>query len=55
MPKQPVDLADKLGLFSELWTPKIVAGYNGNDIIVVKVEGTPNTGDAETAAEKVRI
>ena len=34
-----VNLAEKLGQFSEHWSPRIVASYNGNDIMVVKVEG----------------
>jgi mannose-6-phosphate isomerase-like protein (cupin superfamily) len=34
-----VDLAEKLDQFSEHWSPRIVAHYNGNDIMVVKVEG----------------
>ena len=38
MSKQPVDLAEKLSLFSDHWKPRIVADYNGNDIIVVKVK-----------------
>lgn len=35
----PINLAEKLSKFSELWTPRIVGGYNGNDLIVVKVKG----------------
>lgn len=38
--KAPVNLAQKLTLFSEHWKPKIVGGYNGNDIMVVKIKGT---------------
>lgn len=38
----PVKLASKLALFSEHWSPKIVAGFNGNDIMVVKVKGEFN-------------
>lgn len=38
MPKA-VNLADKLALFSEHWSPKIVARYNGNDVMVVKFQG----------------
>lgn len=34
-----VNLAAKLAEFSELWSPKIVAAFNGHDIMVVKVEG----------------
>ena len=34
-----VDLAGKLAGFSEHWSPKIVASYNGNDVLVVKVKG----------------
>jgi mannose-6-phosphate isomerase-like protein (cupin superfamily) len=36
---RPIDLAEKLSTFSEQWSPKIVADYNGNDVIVVKVQG----------------
>jgi mannose-6-phosphate isomerase-like protein (cupin superfamily) len=36
---QAVNLANKLSLFSEHWSPKIVAGFNGNDIMVVKLKG----------------
>jgi mannose-6-phosphate isomerase-like protein (cupin superfamily) len=36
---QAVNLANKLSLFSEHWLPKIVAGFNGNDIMVVKLKG----------------
>jgi mannose-6-phosphate isomerase-like protein (cupin superfamily) len=39
MDKKPIDLNEKLALFSEHWKPKIVADYNGNDVIVVKVQG----------------
>ena len=34
-----VNLAEKLRRFSEHWSPRIVAHYSGNDIMVVKVEG----------------
>jgi len=34
-----VNLAEKLGRFCEHWSPRIVAHYNGNDIMLVKVEG----------------
>jgi mannose-6-phosphate isomerase-like protein (cupin superfamily) len=34
-----VTLSDKLGQFSDHWSPRIVGRYNGNDIMVVKVEG----------------
>jgi len=36
---EAVNLAEKLSLFSEHWSPKIVASYNGNDIMVVKFDG----------------
>ena len=39
MPKSPVKLAEKLSLFSEHWSPKVVAAFNGHDIMVVKVKG----------------
>jgi len=34
-----VSLAEKLGLFSDHWSPKIVAAFNGHDVMVVKVKG----------------
>ena len=34
-----IDLAKKLATFSEHWSPKIVAEFNGNDVTVVKVVG----------------
>jgi mannose-6-phosphate isomerase-like protein (cupin superfamily) len=39
MPPHPVDLAEKLSLFSERWSPKVVARLNDYEIKVVKVEG----------------
>ncbi len=37
-----VNLKDKLAMFSEHWSPRIVADYNGNDVMVVKVKGEFN-------------
>lgn len=34
-----VNLADKLGRFSDHWAPRIVARYNDNEVRLVKVEG----------------
>ena len=34
-----VNLKGKLAAFSECWSPKIVAGFNGHDIMVVKAKG----------------
>ncbi len=36
---QVVNLAEKLALFDSHWDPKVVASYNGNDIMVVKFQG----------------
>jgi mannose-6-phosphate isomerase-like protein (cupin superfamily) len=33
------NLATKLEMFAEHWSPKIVAGFNGHDVMVVKVGG----------------
>ena len=38
----PVNLAAKLRLFSEHWSPKIVGAFNGHDLMVVKVKGAFN-------------
>ena len=34
-----VNLAEKLALFSTHWDPKVIAEYNGNDVMVVKFQG----------------
>lgn len=34
-----INLNDKLSLFDEHWSPRTVAGFNGHDVMVVKVEG----------------
>jgi mannose-6-phosphate isomerase-like protein (cupin superfamily) len=35
----PINLAEKLAGFSDLWSPKIVGSFNGHDLMVVKAEG----------------
>jgi mannose-6-phosphate isomerase-like protein (cupin superfamily) len=36
---EAVNLAEKLASFSEHWSPRIVADFNGHDVMVVKVQG----------------
>lgn len=36
---QSVNLAEKLSLFDEHWSPRTVAEFNGHDVMVVKVKG----------------
>jgi mannose-6-phosphate isomerase-like protein (cupin superfamily) len=36
---EPVNLARKLSTLSERWSPKIVASFNGHDVMVVRVKG----------------
>ena len=36
---EKVNLAEKLSQFSEHWAPRVVASYNGNDVMVVKFVG----------------
>ncbi|MGL4282004.1 MAG: cupin domain-containing protein [Albidovulum sp.] len=36
---KPINLAEKLAQVDTHWDPKVVARYNGNEIMVVKVEG----------------
>jgi mannose-6-phosphate isomerase-like protein (cupin superfamily) len=36
---EKVDLAGKLAAFEERFAPRIVATYNGNDVMVAKLEG----------------
>jgi len=37
-----INLAEKLSLFSEHWTPKVISEFNGHDVMVVKVQGEFN-------------
>jgi len=37
-----INLADKFASFSDHWAPKIVADFNGHDVMVVKVQGEFN-------------
>jgi mannose-6-phosphate isomerase-like protein (cupin superfamily) len=41
LPSMPtaVNLTEKLYAFSDLWSPKIIAQFNGHDVMVVKVKG----------------
>lgn len=39
MTAKSVNLGEKLDSFSEQWSPKIIASYNGNDVCVVRLEG----------------
>jgi len=39
MSERAINLADKLALVDQHWSPRIVADYNGNDVLVVKVKG----------------
>ena len=34
-----INLADKLASFTEQWSPRTVALFNGHDVMVVKVDG----------------
>ncbi len=36
---EAANLNHKLTLFSEYWSPKIVATYNGNEVMVAKLKG----------------
>jgi mannose-6-phosphate isomerase-like protein (cupin superfamily) len=39
MTASPINLAEKLALVADLWSPKVVADFNGHEIMVVKVKG----------------
>ncbi len=41
----PINLEEKLSKFSDYWSPKTVAQFNGHDIMVVKVKGEFNWHD----------
>lgn len=37
--KEAINLNEKLSLFSEHWSPKVVANFNNYEVMVVKAEG----------------
>ena len=37
--RDKVNIPEKLDSFTDQWSPKIVGSYNGNDVMVVRVEG----------------
>jgi mannose-6-phosphate isomerase-like protein (cupin superfamily) len=37
---EPINIAEKFARFSEQWQPKIVAELNGQEVKLVKVQGT---------------
>jgi mannose-6-phosphate isomerase-like protein (cupin superfamily) len=39
---EAINLAQKLDTFDEHWSPRTITKYNGNDVMVVKVEGMFN-------------
>lgn len=41
MSKAPVaiNLRDKLALFQDQWSPKIIGDFNGHDVMLVKIKG----------------
>ena len=39
MTLQPLNLAEKLALFTEHWSPRTIGTFNGHDLMVVKVLG----------------
>lgn len=39
VPDTAISLASKLATFDDHWSPRIVARYNDNDVMVVKVRG----------------
>ena len=42
MAYQAINLAEKFSKFDDHWSPKIVGGFNGHDLMVVKVKGEFN-------------
>jgi mannose-6-phosphate isomerase-like protein (cupin superfamily) len=36
---KPINLVEKLSLFSSHWNPHVVSDYNNNDVMVVKFKG----------------
>jgi mannose-6-phosphate isomerase-like protein (cupin superfamily) len=39
MPPEVINLREKLASFSDHWNPRIIGGYNGNELRVAKLKG----------------
>ena len=39
-PTERIDLSSKLGSFEDTWSPKIIAALNGQEVKLVKLEGS---------------
>jgi len=37
-----INLVEKLSLFADLWSPKVISEFNDHDVMVVKVQGEFN-------------
>ena len=37
-----INLSEKLATFNEHWSPRIIADFNGHDVMVVKIKGVFN-------------
>lgn len=48
---KPINLADKLALFSTHWDPHVVAEYNDNEVMIVKFKGEYPFHKHETTAD----
>lgn len=35
----PINLAEKLSTFNDHWSPRVVAAFNGHDVMVAKLKG----------------
>jgi mannose-6-phosphate isomerase-like protein (cupin superfamily) len=42
MANTPINPTEKLTLFKDHWSPKVISTYNNNDIMVVKAQGEFN-------------
>ncbi len=42
MSTKAINLAEKLQQFSDHWSPRIISGFNGHDVMVVKAKGEFN-------------
>ena len=55
MSAEAVDLGRKLSLFTELWSPKVIARVNDYEVKVVKVKGSYNGGQSRFDGFQITI
>ncbi len=55
---QAINFKDRLGLFSDQWSPRVIAEMNEVNVLLIEPQGVVNTGDgtrSKMAEDDVRV